>query len=124
MGGRSDAGQSATSGHRPRHPTRWMSAWDGLAPEGRIVWALRMGGGSRRDDAGLYRPPDVSMMQATNFGNRHDRAQRRRLDGPPGGRIRVEREVSSCAVIIREEAGQDAAQVGLVKDEDMVQTRA
>ena len=68
------------------------------------------------------------MMQPTDFGNRHDCAQRRRLDGPPVGRIlverKVERKVGSCAVIIREVAGQDAAQVALVQDEDMIQALA
>ena len=64
------------------------------------------------------------MMQPTDFGNRHDCAQRRRLDGPPVGRILVERKVGSCAVTIREVAGQDAAQVALVQDEDMAQTFA
>jgi hypothetical protein len=41
--GRSNAGQPAASGRRPRHAKRWMSAWDGLAPEGRIVWGVARG---------------------------------------------------------------------------------
>ena len=64
------------------------------------------------------------MMQATDFGNRHDRAHRRPLDGPDVRRILVEREVSSRAVIVREVAGQDAAEVPLAEHEDMVQTLA
>ena len=64
------------------------------------------------------------MMQPTDFGNRHDRAQCRRFDGPPVGRILVECEVSACAVIVREVAGQDAVQVALAQDEDMIQTLA
>ena len=75
-------------------------------------------------DARSGRPPDVAMMQATDFGNRHDRAQLRRLDWPRVGRILVEREVSSCAVIVREVAGQDAAQMAFAQDEDMIQTLA
>jgi hypothetical protein len=59
------------------------------------------------------------MMQPTDFGNRHDRAQCRRFDGPPVGRILVECEVSACAVIVREVAGQDAAQVALAQDEEV-----
>ena len=85
--------------------------------------ALRVGSAVRRPgDAGLGRPSDVSMMQPTDFGNRHDRAQRRPLDGPPVWRVLVEREVSAGAVIIREVAGQDAAQVPLAEHKDMVQT--
>jgi hypothetical protein len=68
--------------------------------------------------------PDVAMMQATDFRNLHDRAHLRPLDWPPIRRILLEREVSSCSVIVREIAGQDAAQVRFTKDEDMIQTLA
>ena len=40
------------------------------------------------------------MMQAPDFGNLHDRALLGPLDGPPVGRIFVEREVSASAVIV------------------------
>ena len=52
------------------------------------------------------------------------RARLRPLDGPHVGRILVEREMSASAVIVREVAGQDAAQVSLAQNEDMVQTLA
>ena len=64
------------------------------------------------------------MMQATDFGNRHDLAHRRPLDGPDVGRILVEREVSSAPMIVGEVAGQDSAEVPLAEDEDMIQTLA
>ena len=70
----------------------------------------------------LRRPADVAVMQATDFGNRDDRAERRRLDRPSVGCILVEREVSAGPVIVREIAGQDAAQVPVAKDEDMIET--
>jgi hypothetical protein len=38
------------------------------------------------------------------------------------GRILVERQMSSCAVVVREVTGQDAAQVPVAKDEDMIET--
>jgi hypothetical protein len=64
------------------------------------------------------------MMQATYFGNLGDRARLWPLDGPYVWGILVEREVSSCAVIVREVARQDAAQVPLAQDDDMVQSFA
>ena len=74
--------------------------------------------------AGLCRPPGVSMMQAADFGKRHDRALRRRLDGPAVGRILVEREMSASLMIVREVAGQGAAQVSFAQDDDMIETLA
>ena len=68
----------------------------------------------------LRRPADVAVMQATDFGNRDDRAEPRRLERPSIGCLLVEREVSAGPVIIREVAGQDAAQVPVAKDEDMI----
>ena len=62
------------------------------------------------------------MMQTTDFGNLHDHARLRPLDGSDVRCILLEREMSSCAVIVREVAGQDAAQVTLAQNEDMVQT--
>ena len=65
----------------------------------------------------LRRPADVAVMQATDFGNRDDRAEPRRLDGPSVGCILVEREVSAGPVIVREVPGQDVAQVPVAKDQ-------
>ena len=56
---------------------------------------------------------------ATDFGNLQYRARFRPLDGSHVWRILLEREVSSSAVVIREVAGQDAAQVLLVENEDI-----
>ena len=53
----------------------------------------------------LCRPPDISMMQATNFGNLHDGANLRPLDRPHVGRILLKREVSASAMVVREVAG-------------------
>ena len=58
-----------------------------------------------RCGAGLRRPPDVAVMQATDFGNRDDRAESRRLDWPSVGCILVEREMSAGPVIVREVTG-------------------
>src|SRR5260370_36461685 len=64
------------------------------------------------------------MRQATDFGNRDDRAERWRLDWPSVGCILVEREVSAGPVIVREVRGQDASQVPLAENDDMVQALA
>src|SRR5262249_3258951 len=74
--------------------------------------------------AGSGRSPEVAVMQATDFGKRDDRAEGRRLDRPPVGCILVEREVSAGPVIVREVGGEDAAQVPLAEDDDMLPARA
>jgi len=63
----------------------------------------------RTGGAGLRRPADVAMMQATDFGNLHDPALVGELDGPGVRRILVEREMSASPVIVLEVANQDAA---------------
>ena len=61
------------------------------------------------------------MMQAPDFGNRDDRAELRRLDVSSVGGILVEREVSPCAVIVREVPGQDTAQVAFAQHESLIE---
>ena len=60
------------------------------------------------------------MVQPADFGNRHERAYLRLLDGSHVGGILLEREVSSGAVVVREVTGQNVAQVPVAKDEDMI----
>jgi len=60
------------------------------------------------------------MMQATDFGNRDDRAEPRRRDRPSGGCILVEREVSAGSVIVREVRDQDASQMPFAENDNMV----
>src|SRR5882724_1429263 len=64
------------------------------------------------------------MMQATDFGNRDDRADPRRLGWPSVGCVLVEREMSSSPVIVRGVVGQDAAKVAFAQNEDMIETFA
>src|SRR5216684_3363764 len=78
----------------------------------------------RTAGAGLRRPTDVAMMQATDFGNRDDRAQSRRLKWPPVESVLVERQMRASPVIVREVAGQDPAQVRFAEDENVIQTLA
>ena len=66
--------------------------------------------------------PRVWMMQAVDFGHLHDPAHLRPLDRPLVWRIFLEREVGPSAVIVREVACQDSAEVRLVKTEAMGQT--
>ena len=95
----------------------------GERPDGRRVpggarWC-RWAGGAKSG-----RPADVAMMQATNFGDLDDHADFWPLDWPRVGCILVEREVSSGPVIVREVVREDAAQVPVAQDEDVVQTLA
>ena len=64
------------------------------------------------------------MVQTTNFGNLHDLTHRWPLDRPHIRRLLLERQVSSCPVVVHEVAGQDAAQVTFAQDKDMIQTLA
>jgi hypothetical protein len=63
-------------------------------------------------------------MQATDFGNREDRAEFRRVDWPSVRGVLVEREVSAGPVVVGEVRGQNAAQMPLAEDNDMVQALA
>ena len=51
------------------------------------------------------------MVQTTNFGNLHDPARVRELDRPDVRRVLVEGEMRASLVVVREVAGQGAAQV-------------
>jgi hypothetical protein len=70
----------------------------------------------------LRGPPDVTMMQATDFADGHDLAHRRRLDRPPIWRVLREGEVSPGAMVVRDVLDQDVSQVALAEDEDVVET--
>jgi len=59
------------------------------------------------------------MVQATDFANREDPTECGPLNWPAVWCILVEREVSARPVIVREVAGQGAAQVPFAKDDDM-----
>ena len=61
------------------------------------------------------------MMQATDFGNLHDRPHLWPLDWPHVWRILLEREVSPRLVIVEKVAGQEASQMAFAQDEDMIQ---
>src|SRR5882672_6390698 len=98
---------------------------DGSGQAGRLSWtcdACSMV--VRTAGAKLRRLADVAVMQATDFGNLHDPACLGELDGPDVRRILVEREMSAGLVIVREVAGQDAAQVAFVEDENVIETLA
>jgi hypothetical protein len=64
------------------------------------------------------------MMQASDFADGHDLAQLRRLDRPQIRCILGEGKVGSGAVGIREIARQDATQVALAQDDDVVEAVA
>src|SRR5512145_554997 len=68
--------------------------------------------------------PDLAMMQATDFRKLEDRAEFRRLDCPSVGCVLAEREVSARPMIIREVRGQDAAQMPLAENDDMLEALA
>jgi hypothetical protein len=74
--------------------------------------------------AGLRGLAEVAVVQAADFWKLHDRARRGELDEPELGCILVEREVCARLMVIGEVAGQDASQVSLAKDENVIQTFA
>ena len=59
-------------------------------------------------------------MQATDFGNREDRAERWGLDRPPIGSVLLEREVSAGPMIVGEVCREDSSKVTLAENDDMV----
>ena len=61
------------------------------------------------------------MVEAPDFAKRHDPAGRWPFDRPPVGRVLVEREMRSGAVIVREVRGQDATEVLLAENDDIVE---
>jgi hypothetical protein len=64
------------------------------------------------------------MVQGTDFGDLHDPSRVGELDWPGVRRILVEREVRATLMIILEVAGQDATQVRVAEDENVIQTLA
>ena len=67
--------------------------------------------------AGLRRPADVAMVQATDFADGHDLAHLRRLDRPSVWSILGEGEMGPGVVVVREIRSQDVSQVALAQDE-------
>ena len=59
------------------------------------------------------------MVEATDFTNRDDPTELRRLNWPAVGRILFERQVSARSVVVREVASQGTAQVLFAKDDDV-----
>ena len=78
----------------------------------------------RTDWAGSGCPADLATVQATDFANREDPTECGPLNWPAVWCILVEREVSARPVIVREVAGQGAAQVLFAQDDDMIETLA
>jgi hypothetical protein len=64
------------------------------------------------------------VVQAADFGTRHDRPRRRTLDRPEVGCVLVEREVGARLMVIGKVSGQDTAKVSLAEDEHVIQALA
>jgi len=62
---------------------------------------------------------DVSVVQAAEFGQVHDRALHGAFDGPEVGCILVEREVGARLMILGQVVGQDAAEMALAEKENV-----
>ncbi len=63
-------------------------------------------------------------MKPADLRKRHDLATADRLHGPSVGRILVERQVTSGAMIIVQVGCRDPAKMAFVQDDDMVETFA
>ena len=61
------------------------------------------------------------MMQAADFGKLDDLACRGKLDGPAGGGALVEGEICSRLMVIGDVASEDAVEVTLAEDENVMQ---
>jgi hypothetical protein len=64
------------------------------------------------------------VVKTADFWNLHDLASRRRVDRPRVGGVLVEREMGARVMVIAEVTLQDAAQVSLAQDEDVVEALA
>src|SRR3989442_14951600 len=64
------------------------------------------------------------MMKATDFSNRDDLAEFRPLNWSAVGCVLVERQVSAGPMIVGEVRGQDASQMPLGENDDVVQALA
>jgi hypothetical protein len=78
----------------------------------------------KSEDAELRRLAKVAVMQAADFGNLHDLPRRGELDRPEVGCVLVEREVGTRLMVVGEVAGQDAVEVSLAENENVIQTLA
>jgi hypothetical protein len=64
------------------------------------------------------------MVQAADFGKLHDLAFHGAFDGPEVGGVLVEREMCARLMVVGEVAGQDAVEVSLAKNENVIQALA
>ena len=64
------------------------------------------------------------MMQATDFRDGDDSSDAAMLNRAGVGTILVERKMRASALVIIDVRGQDAAQMALVEDHDVIQTLA
>lgn len=81
-------------------------------------------GGQTTEEAGLCGLADVAVVQAADFGKPDDLTFRRAFDGPQIGCVLVEREVCARPMVVGEVAGQDAVEVSLAEDKDVIQALA
>ena len=76
------------------------------------------------DSAGSGGAPLVAVMKPSDLGQLHDLAHRRRLDVSRIGRIFVQGEVGSRALVVGEVGTQDAAKMCLAKDDHVIKALA
>jgi hypothetical protein len=81
-------------------------------------------GAQTTEEAGLCGLADVAVVQAADFGKPDDLTFRRAFDGPQIGCVLVEREVCARPMVVGEVAGQDAVEVSLAEDKDVIQALA
>src|SRR5919106_6889818 len=72
------------------------------------------------EEAGLRGLAGVAVVQAADFGNLHDLPCDGELDRPGVRRVLVQREVGTGLVVVGEVSGQDAAEMPLAENDDMV----
>jgi hypothetical protein len=67
--------------------------------------------------------PIVALMQAPDFWDGDNLSDSACLDRTWVGAILVERKMSTGALVVVDVRGEDAAQMALVEDHDVIQTR-
>ena len=78
----------------------------------------------KTEDAELRDLAEVPVVQSADFGMLHDVARNGELDRPEVGCVLVEREVGTRLMVISEIAGQNAVEVSLAEDDNVIQALA
>jgi len=98
------------------------SRWQNRRPRRRLSDGLHHAGPGAH--IASSRPPLVPVVKSANFGEHHHATVRRRVDASWRGRVFLEGEVGSRAMIIGGVSSQHATQMCLVENDDVIEALA